>query len=393
MYETRSHPFYCTIFEKNFSMTFNIYIHSDNALDTDEFIGELDIALEVLMEIGGEDGGSSILFACPGESTTMFMLASDGHGEYAVGISGLASMHDYRLLPYLADCLNVHLNGEGLRVDGRSVYEVYGEQWAEESIGEAVAQLKVGLMQLPRFYVMPALTGGTYVSLEFLRRYGVTLHSSTPRIYGYVQYILANGLAPVATDEEIEEDFRNMKCCGEVDVPQHESIGRVKSWQTDGCETWESFSHDDVEALLEVGEAYRRGNGAEGVVLNDLGTIYQEGIGVERDGRKAEYWFGEACRMGDRTYAPSNLGDLYRKGCGSLAPSAVKAMEAYSMGDDPYAHYRMGQAYEEGWSGVRDMAKAMEWYARAAGEGHHLAVKRMRMENAGGAERQDAANC
>ena len=97
--------------------------------------------------------------------------------------------------------------------------------------------------------------------------------------------------------------------------------------------------------------------------------------------------------MGDRTYAPSNLGDLYRKGCGSLAPSAVKAMEAYSMGDDPYAHYRMGQAYEEGWSGVRDMAKAMEWYARAAGEGHHLAVKRMRMENAGGAERQDAANC
>ena len=84
-----SHPFYCTIFEKNFSMTFNIYIHSDNALDTDAFIGELDIALEVLMEIGGEDGGSSILFACPGESTTMFMLASDGHGEYAVlSVSG-----------------------------------------------------------------------------------------------------------------------------------------------------------------------------------------------------------------------------------------------------------------------------------------------------------------
>ena len=352
-------------------MLYNIYIHSDKELDMDAFFDELDMPFEKAML------KDFCLFFYPDKSTTIFQLSRDTDGIYSVGLSGMASFHDYRLLPYLADCLNVHLNGEGLTVDGRSVYDVYDEEWAEDCIGDAVAQMKVALVRMHKFYVPAALLPGTYVSEDMLRHFGVTKHSSTPRIYGYMQYILKNAIAPAADEEEISRDFADVDFNEMTDVPQHVSIGRVRSWQTDGSETWESFAQDDVDALLEVGRDYRKGGEAYGVVLNDLGTIYQEGIGVEKDGRMAEYWFCEACRQGDRTYAPSNLGDIYRKGCGEVTPSAEKAFKAYMMSDDPYAHYRIGQAYEEGWTGVKDMAKAMEWYRKAADEGHHLAIKRL----------------
>ena len=73
--------------------------------------------------------------------------------------------------------------------------------------------------------------------------------------------------------------------------------------------------------LLELGKEYREGTPVDGVVLNDIGTLYQEGVGVFPDGYQAEFWFKEAVRQGDLTYASANLGDLYRKGCGTLPVS------------------------------------------------------------------------
>ena len=90
----------------------------------------------------------------------------------------------------------------------------------------------------PRYYVGFPLEGVGYISLDLLAQYGVNLHSSTPRIYGYIQYIMRNGLLPQATDAELEEDRNREDLETEVDVPQHISIGRVKSWQIDGAETW-----------------------------------------------------------------------------------------------------------------------------------------------------------
>ena len=151
----------------------------------------------------------------------------------------------------------------------------------------------------------------------------------------------------------------------------------MKSWQIDGAETWESYSREDTEMLLKLGEDYQSGREVAGVVLNDLGTIYQEGIGVGRDGLKAEYWFKQAYLQGDHLYAPTNLGDLYRKGCGELPSSLPLAFEAYRKSEDIYALYRIGQAYEEGWTGTPDMEKALFWYRKAAEKRHHLAVRRL----------------
>ena len=122
---------------------------------------------------------------------------------------------------------------------------------------------------------------------------------------------------------------------------------------------------------------YKQGKPLHGVVLNDIGTLHQEGVGITTDGESAIYWFKEAYKNGDKLYAPTNLGDLYRKGCGEVKSNLKLAFEAYQLSIDPYAHYRIGQAYEENWTGISDMDLAMKWYRQSAEEGHHLAIKRI----------------
>lgn len=321
-------------------------------------------------------------FYHPKESSTLFSLSDDRKGSLELSMDALASYSDYRLFPYLADSLNYYIHGERLHLQdetGRfqSVYDWYNEEWIEESIGEEIAVLKSVLSVAPRYYPALPFQTSTCVTLSSLEAMGVTLHSSTPRIYGYLQYLLLRNRLPIASEEDVWKDQLLDQDELMVDVPQHQSIGRVKSWQTDGSETWESFCKEDVRQLLLLGEAYRKGESVDGVVLNDLGTLYQEGIGVEADGPTAAYWFREAIQQGDRLYAPSNLGDLYRKGGVRLPASLPKAFEAYLLSEDPYAAYRIGQAYEEGWTGTIDPDRAWEWYEKAAAQKHHLALKRI----------------
>ncbi len=254
----------------------SVCIHSSERLNLDAFLHELDVPVRFEFE-GYDEERSYYYFSRPGISTTLFVIA-EGPDEYEVMIDGLASYSDYKFFPYLTDCLCQHLNHESLVIPesaGRTAYRVYDESWIEDSIGEEVAMLKSALSVFPRYYVGFPLEGVGYISLDLLAQYGVNLHSSTPRIYGYIQYIMRNGLLPQATDAELEEDRNREDQETEVDVPQHISIGRVKSWQIDGAETWESYSREDTEMLLKLGEDYQSGREVAGVVLNDLGTIYQ----------------------------------------------------------------------------------------------------------------------
>lgn len=341
------------------------------------FLKELEVP--VRLEAEGADGTVTYYYLSrPQHSTTLFALVDYGGGNYEIWMDGMASFADYRFFPYFADCLHRFLNGTPLQIEGMSVFEYYNEEWVADAIGEEIATLKSVLSIAPRYYLSLSFEPYTYVSKELLAEVGVGLHSSTPRIYGYTQFLMRNHRLRQATDREVAEDEALNENEIMVDVPQHVSIGKVKSWQLDGAETWESYAEEDVRMLRALGECFRQGEEVDGVVLNDLGTIYQEGIGVIQDGYLAEYWFEQATRQGDHHYAPTNLGDLYRKGCGELPASLCKAFQAYLRSDDPYAHYRIGQAYEEGWLGEKDMEKAMCWYRQAAKEGHHLALKRLK---------------
>ena len=354
-------------------MNTTLLIHSEKTLDFGDFLAYMEIPNLVLDFMSEMPESIHWYFHRKGISTTLLAITSNLKGTYEVSIDNLASYDDLKFFPYLVDSLAKYLQGE---VDMENLYEALNEDWIEETIADEVAYLKATLSIAPQYFVAQPLDDLAYVSLDALRPFGVNLHSSTPRIYGYVQYLMRHHLLPCLNDWD-EVDVPESDEEVEVDIPQHKAIGRVKSWQLDGSETYETYSKEDVEHLLTLAHEYKEGKPLHGVVLNDIGTIHQEGIGIPVNGEEAIYWFKEAYQQGDKLYAPTNLGDLYRKGCGMVSSDLKKAFKAYQLSTDPYAHYRIGQAYEEGWTCEPNLEKAMKWYRQAAGEGHHLAIKKL----------------
>lgn len=309
-----------------------------------------------------------------GISVTMFLLEKTEE-EYILTMDELASYEDYAFFPYLLDTLHFCLTGHAFEYDGMTAFQIYDEEWIADAMGEEVAMLKCFLSLGLRYHVaLPIEQANVYIDNEVLNHYGVCVYSSTPRIFGYVTYLLRHGLLPADEDINVQpEDMEEIM----VDVPQHHSIGTVLSWQTDGSETTESYSLEDVELLQKIAGNYAKGMPVDGVVLNDVGTLYEHGIGVEANAEIAIYWYKEAIKNGDRLYAPTSLGDIYRRGAGIIKPDLQRAIEAYRCSEDPYAWYRIGQSYEEGWVSEADMEKAMSYYRKAAAARHHLALKRL----------------
>lgn len=307
-----------------------------------------------------------------GKSTTPYVLVHfKDEAQYSLFMESLASYSDYNYFAdfsvLIAGALGMDLSSEGIDVG-----VLKSEDWIEDSIGEEVAYLKAVLSAGYPYMFSYGNEEDYFVSKDTLAQFGVCVTSSTPRIYGYIQYALKHNL--LETCRNMSDSYPDL----EVEVPEHKPVARVKSWQPDGSETWETFCKEDVDLLLEIGRRYKKGEIVpEGVVLNDLGTLYQEGVVVAKDNRSAVFWFEKAIELGDMLYAPANLGDIYRKGGSGVVRDLSKAMEAYLKSTDSYAHYRIGEAYEEGWTGSPDLLKAFEWYIRAAQEGHHLAIRRI----------------
>ena len=350
------------------------HVHSNKPFVFEDFQKYLEIPHLVLDFMNDYSDTIYWYFHREGTSTTLFYINYDLQGTYEVSIDCLAAYDDLKFFPYLVDSLAKFLDG---KIAFPNLYLLMDEEWIEETIADEIANLKATLTIVPKYYLAQAMEDLTYISLDILEPFGVNLHSSTPRIYGYIQYLMRHQLLPCLGDWE-ELEFPDEEDEIEVDVPQHEPIGRVKSWLLDGSETYETYSQEDVEHLLRLANEYKAGRALHGVVLNDIGTIHQEGIGMPVNGEAAIYWFKEAYKNGDKLYAPTNLGDLYRKGCGVVESDLKQAFEAYQLSTDPYAHYRIGQAYEEGWICEPDLKKAMKWYKQAAKEGHHLAIKRLK---------------
>ena len=202
-----------------------ILIHSKHTLDFGDFQTYLEIPNLVLDFISEMPESIHWYFHRKGQSTTLFAINYHLQGTYEVSVDNLASYDDLRFFPYLVDSLAKFLQG---KLDLENIYEELDEEWVEDTISEEIASLKANLSILPQYFVSQPLDDLAYVSLEALRDFGVNLHSSTPRIYGYIQYLMRRHLLPCLkdwdemnvpdTDEEVE-----------VDIPQHEAIGRVKS--------------------------------------------------------------------------------------------------------------------------------------------------------------------
>jgi TPR repeat protein len=104
---------------------------------------------------------------------------------------------------------------------------------------------------------------------------------------------------------------------------------------------------------------------------NNLGLLYEEGLGVEQDFAAAEAWYRRAAEQGLAT-AQANLGRLYDLGRG-VDPNQTEAAKWYRRAaeqENAKSQYRLGTMYEEGIGVPRNLSKAASWYRQAAKQGH-----------------------
>lgn len=112
-------------------------------------------------------------------------------------------------------------------------------------------------------------------------------------------------------------------------------------------------------------------------ILNNLGIVYSDGVGVERNIEKSIMYFERAVELDDEL-ARSNLADIYRKGwLYGISVDHQKAFELYKDCHLPYAYYRVGEYYENGRAGVVDIEQAKKYYRVAYEAGHGLARKKL----------------
>ena len=111
-------------------------------------------------------------------------------------------------------------------------------------------------------------------------------------------------------------------------------------------------------------------------ILNNLGIIYNDGVGVEHDMQKAIMYFERAIALDD-DLARSNLADIYRKGIGDIPVDHKKAFDLYKACRLPYAYYRVGEYYESGRAGIVDIEQAKKNYCVAYKAGHGLARRKL----------------
>lgn len=115
-------------------------------------------------------------------------------------------------------------------------------------------------------------------------------------------------------------------------------------------------------------------------ILNNLGIVYHEGVGVERDMEKAVMYFEKAIELDD-DLARSNLADIYRKGEYGVPKNPERDFELYKACKLPYAYFRVGEAYEYGRGVAQNIEEAKRNYRIAYQAGHGLARRKLQTFN------------
>ena len=121
------------------------------------------------------------------------------------------------------------------------------------------------------------------------------------------------------------------------------------------------FGENDYPKALQI--LYKMVDRGYPMAMNNLGTMYMEGSGVNRSDRWAKYWFEKAVAHGC-TFAMVNLANMltlgpkkYRDYC-----RAVGLLKMAMAEDDPEAFNMMGLCYHEGRGVPKDDAQAFLYY-------------------------------
>jgi len=130
----------------------------------------------------------------------------------------------------------------------------------------------------------------------------------------------------------------------------------------------ESYEQKEYPAALDqYQKAAQDGNIS---AMFELGNLYYNGEGIDRNHQTAMQWFTKAVQQG-HVVAMYNLADLYENGIG-VKHDYQKAMQWYTSaaeGGYKYAFANIGDLYFEGKGVGVNYKKALEWYQKAAAAG------------------------
>lgn len=124
-------------------------------------------------------------------------------------------------------------------------------------------------------------------------------------------------------------------------------------------------------AEKRLAQLQKQADSGDAGAQSNLGLMYYNGEGVQKNAVKAVEWWQKAAEQGD-AYAQNNLGVMYQKGEG-VQKNAAKAVEWYQKAAEQghaNAQDNLGDMYYEGKGVAKDTAKAVEWYRKAAEQGY-----------------------
>jgi TPR repeat protein len=111
----------------------------------------------------------------------------------------------------------------------------------------------------------------------------------------------------------------------------------AEDWTNQACELWEKGKLSDAHKLF-----LKAAKAGEVTAQNNLAIFYDDGLGVQRNPKKAIYRFKQAYNRG-YSVAASNLGVIYRKN-GRLKTALRWFVRAANLGDEE-ADLHIGRLY------------------------------------------------
>lgn len=151
------------------------------------------------------------------------------------------------------------------------------------------------------------------------------------------------------------------------------------------CEAAVEAAPDDARLLYQLGRAYgaakaydrslaaykKAGELGNVLATNNIGDMYNDGVGVEKNEEEGFRWLQRAASEGV-PMAMRKLGVSYEKGLGTVKDYAEARhwYERAANSGDVDALLKIGDLYAKGAGVTQDYSEAWRWYEKAAVQGH-----------------------
>ncbi|MDQ2767317.1 MAG: PEGA domain-containing protein [Gemmatimonadota bacterium] len=137
-----------------------------------------------------------------------------------------------------------------------------------------------------------------------------------------------------------------------------------------------SYSDKNYPAALLA--CTREANAGNQQAQRNLGVIYDQGLGVNKDPAQAALWFRKAAETGNRD-ATFQLATMYESGRGvpQDQKQAINWYRKAALLGDADSQVKLGRAYIDGKGVDKDEGEASAWFQRAADQGNFYALNRL----------------